>query len=68
MGKDGERISSSASREMGVCDGVRQAEVRSDPRHLNHAQDFAPEESRSNLRRRNTVLFQEEMLAVRDST
>ena len=68
MEEDGERISSSPSREMGVCDGARQAEVRSGPGHLNHTQDFAPEESRSNLRTRNTVLLNEEVLAMRDCT
>lgn len=64
-GEDAESISSFPSREMGVCDGVRQVEVRSDPERLNHARDFAPQELLSNLRTRNTVLWKEEMLAKR---
>jgi len=49
----------------GKWDGVRQVEVRSGPKHLNCAQDFAPEKLCSNLRTRNTVLLHEEM---KDST
>lgn len=66
MGEEGERISSIPSRETGVCNGVRQAEVRSDPGHLNYTQDFAPEELCPNLRTRSTVLLNEEMPAKRD--
>lgn len=63
-GEDAESTSSFPLREMGVCNGVRHPEVRSDPGCLNHTQDFAPE-LLSNLRSRNTVLWSEEMLAKR---
>lgn len=66
MGKDGERISGTPSREEGVWDGVGQVEVRSGSEHLNLAQDFASESPCSNLRTRSSILCTEEMFAVKD--